>query len=157
MLANEAATKRRDKVFMAERVRLGKRKFQAQRDKTQTHQGATRHQHQADVTHAFSSPGLKATLSPSDGERDRVRGFSGAVLVWELLVFESWSLFGIWIWILDFCKRFALARVAWTRYRVDRVRNLRHFGYHRRQSLVAAAFRQTGARPGRQTARGGGV
>src|SRR5437899_7588173 len=25
----------------------------------------------SDITHAFPSPGLKATLSPSDGERDR--------------------------------------------------------------------------------------
>jgi len=30
-------------------------------------------------------PRYGATLSPSDGERDRVRGFSGTVLVWELL------------------------------------------------------------------------
>src|SRR5438105_4815374 len=28
----------------------------------------------SDVTHVFPSPGLTATLSPSDGERDRVRG-----------------------------------------------------------------------------------
>src|SRR3989442_15997666 len=28
----------------------------------------TRHHHQADVTHVFPSAGLKATLSPSDGE-----------------------------------------------------------------------------------------
>jgi len=28
------------------------------------------------VTHVFPSPGLKATLSPSEGERDRVRGLS---------------------------------------------------------------------------------
>src|SRR5437588_1093188 len=31
--------------------------------------GVTRHYHQADVAHVFPSPGLKATLSPSDGER----------------------------------------------------------------------------------------
>src|SRR5437762_11875035 len=48
---------------------------------------ATRHHHQADVTHVFPSPGLKATLpmnlllsrpsgtlSPAEGERDGVRG-----------------------------------------------------------------------------------
>src|SRR2546430_5092644 len=35
---------------------------------------ASRHHHQADATHLFPSPGLEATLSPSDGERDRVRG-----------------------------------------------------------------------------------
>src|SRR5438046_1777418 len=93
MLANEAATKRRDKVFMAERVRLGKRKFQAQPDKSQT-------------------PGS---------------------------------------------SRFALAPADCTRYRVGRVRENRHFGHHRRQSLAATAFCQTGARPGRQTARRRGV
>ena len=30
----------------------------------------------SDITHAFPSPGLKATLSPSDGERDRERGLA---------------------------------------------------------------------------------
>src|SRR5437016_4056912 len=39
MLANEAATKRRDKVFMAERVGLGNLEFQAQDDKSQNTPG----------------------------------------------------------------------------------------------------------------------
>src|SRR6266480_3154501 len=132
MPPNDAARRRKEKVFMAQSV----------------------------ATHALEfKPHKKSPTPTSKPQRkpkfqDQKAGPFWFGSYWCLKVGVCLE-FGIWIF--DFCQRFALAPAGGTRYRVGRVRPRQHPGSHRGQSLVAAVFCQTGAQPGRETAGGGGV